>query len=47
LLSQIRSTSEVGAVNTAVTQTVEPDHKHITPDIHSAKLKSLLAELKK
>ena len=47
LLSQIRTTSEVGAVNTAVAQTVEPDNKHIAPDIHSAKLKSLLAELKK
>jgi hypothetical protein len=47
LLSQIRSTSEVGAVNTAVAETIEPVNKTITPDIHSAKLKSLLAEVKK
>ena len=47
LLSQIRTTSEVGAVNQTVSETVEPDKKRILPDVHSAKLKSLLAELKK
>ncbi len=47
LMSQIRSTSEVGAVNNVVSQTIAADNKTVVPDIHSAKLKSLLAELKK
>lgn len=47
LLSQIRSTSEIGAVNNTISETVEPDNKRVSVDVNSAKLKSLLAELKK
>jgi len=47
LLAQIKTTSQVGAVNTAVTETVQPEETKVVADIHSAKLKSLLASLKK
>jgi len=47
LLNQIRTASEVGSTNVAASETVEPDNKRVVADVHSTKLKSLLAELKK
>ena len=47
LLSQIKATSQVGAVNEAVAETVKPDENKVVADVQSAKLKSLLASLKK
>jgi hypothetical protein len=47
LLSQIKATSQVGATNQAVEQTVEPEQHKVVADVQSAKLKSLLASLKK
>ena len=47
LLSQVKATSQVGAVNQAIEQTVEPEQNKVTADVQSAKLKSLLASLKK
>jgi replicative DNA helicase len=47
LLNQVKATSQVGAVNQAVEQTVEPEQNKVVADVQSAKLKSLLASLKK
>jgi KaiC/GvpD/RAD55 family RecA-like ATPase len=47
LLSQIKTTSMVGAVNETVSQTVEPEQNKVVADVQSAKLKSLLNSLKK
>jgi len=50
LLSQVKATSQIGPipvkVNTNVIE-VEPQNKHVVADIQSAKLKSILASLKK
>ena len=47
LLNQVKATSQVGAVNQAIEQTVEPEQNKVVADVQSAKLKSLLASLKK
>jgi len=47
LLAKIKATSEVGAVNQQVQETVQPEENKVVPDVQSAKLKSLLASLKK
>ena len=47
IMSQIKNTSQVGAVNEAVNTTVAPIEKHVVADVKSAQLKSLLNSLKK
>jgi archaellum biogenesis ATPase FlaH len=47
LLSQIKTTSMVGAVNETVSQELEPEQNKVVADVQSAKLKSLLNSLKK
>ena len=48
LLSQIKVTSQVGnTVNDAVQTTVEPEKSRVTADVQSAKLRTLIASLKK
>jgi replicative DNA helicase len=50
LLNQVKVTSQVGAVNQAVdpiTGEIEPEKNKVVADVQSAKLKSLLASLKK
>lgn len=47
IMNRIKTTSQVGAVNEAVHDTVEVSEKRVVPDVQSAKLKSLLATLKK
>jgi len=47
LLSKIKTTSQVGAVNEQVQEDVQPVNKSVQADVHSAKLKSLLNSLKK
>jgi hypothetical protein len=47
LLAKIKATSEVGGVNQQVQETVQPEENKVVPDVQSAKLKSLLASLKK
>ena len=47
LLSQIKATSQVGVVNEAVSDAVEPEGNKVVAEVGSAKLKSLLASLKK
>jgi archaellum biogenesis ATPase FlaH len=47
LLNQVKVTSQVGAVNQAIEQTVEPEQNKVVADVQSAKLKNLLASLKK
>lgn len=46
LMSQIKSTSQIGSVNTVISQTVEPEETSKNVDVQSAKLKSLIASLK-
>ena len=47
IMSQIKSTSQIGAVNEIISQTVEPEQTSKNVDIQSVKLKSLIASLKK
>ena len=47
LLSQIKTTSTVGAVDQAVHETVQADEKRVVADVGNAKLKALLNSLKK
>ena len=47
LMSQIKATSQVGVVNQAVSEAVEPEENKVVADVQSTKLKSLLASLKK
>jgi KaiC/GvpD/RAD55 family RecA-like ATPase len=47
LMSQIKATSQVGIVNQAVSEAVEPEENKVVADVQSTKLKSLLASLKK
>ena len=47
LMSQIKATSQVGTVNQAVSEAVEPEENKVVADVQSTKLKSLLASLKK
>jgi KaiC/GvpD/RAD55 family RecA-like ATPase len=47
LMSQIKTTSQVGMVNEVVSDSVEPEGNKVVADVQSAKLKSLLASLKK
>ena len=46
LLSQIKATSQVGAVSQAVSETVEPVNKKITPETNSQKLALLMNAIK-
>jgi len=47
ILNRIKTTSQVGSVNQAVHDTVEPEEKRVVADVQSAKLKMLLNSLKK
>ena len=47
ILSQIKTTSTVGAVDQAVHETVQADEKRVVADVGNAKLKALLNSLKK
>ena len=47
ILSQIKTTSQVGATNQSGHETDEPVTKHVVADVKSAQLKSLLNSLKK
>jgi KaiC/GvpD/RAD55 family RecA-like ATPase len=47
IMSQIKSTSAIGAVNEVISSTIEPDQTSKNVDIQSVKLKSLIASLKK
>jgi len=50
LLSQVKATSQIGPIPVKVDTNVievEPQNKHVVADIQSAKLKSILASLKK
>jgi hypothetical protein len=52
LMQKIKTTSEVGTTQTAektdpITGEITPDSGKVVPDVQSAKLKSLLASLKK
>jgi len=47
IMSRIKTTSQVGAVNEAVNATVEAAPKHVVADVGSARLKSMLNSLKK
>lgn len=47
LLAKIKATSEVGVINQQVQETVQPEENKVIPDVQSAKLKTLLASLKK
>ena len=47
IMSQIKSTSAIGAVNEVISNTIEPDQTSKNVDIQSVKLKSLIASLKK
>lgn len=46
IMSQIKSTSQIGAVNEIVSQQVQPEPTSKNVDIQSVKLKSLIASLK-
>ena len=47
IMSQIKSTSQIGSINEIISQTVEPEQTSKNVDIQSVKLKSLIASLKK
>jgi hypothetical protein len=47
IMSQIKSISQIGAVNEVISQTVEPEQTSKNVDVQSVKLKSLIASLKK
>jgi KaiC/GvpD/RAD55 family RecA-like ATPase len=47
ILSRIKTTSMVGAVNQMVHDTIEPEEKRVVADVQSAKLKAMLNSLKK
>jgi hypothetical protein len=47
IMSQIKSISQIGAVNEVIAQTVEPEQTSKNVDVQSVKLKSLIASLKK
>jgi KaiC/GvpD/RAD55 family RecA-like ATPase len=47
LLSQIKSTSQVGTTSQIVNETVKPLENNVIPDVQSQKLKTFLAQLKK
>ena len=47
ILSQIKTTSQVGSTNDALNDTVGLSPKHVVADVQSAKLKTLLNSLKK
>jgi KaiC/GvpD/RAD55 family RecA-like ATPase len=47
IMSQIKSTSQIGTVNEIISQTVESEQTSKNVDIQSVKLKSLIASLKK
>jgi replicative DNA helicase len=47
ILSQIKTTSQVGSTNEAVHNTIEQREKKVVADVAGAKLKSLLSSLKK
>jgi hypothetical protein len=47
IMSQIKTTSQIGSVNEIVSRTVEPEQTSKNVDVQSVKLKSLIASLKK
>ena len=47
ILSQIKTTSQVGSTNEAVHNTIPQSESRVTADVQGAKLKSLLNSLKK
>jgi hypothetical protein len=47
ILSQIKTTSQVGSVGNAVQGALDTSPKHVVADVKSAQLKSLLNSLKK
>ena len=47
ILNKIKTTSQVGAVNQAVHETIEVQEKRVVVDVQSAKLQTMLNSLKK